>query len=44
MVKTVCEEERKDLRCDALTNLEITESTLQYVIIRIRDVDVGVRL
>ena len=44
MVKTVCEEERRDLRCDALTNLEVSKQTLQYVIVRVRDVDVGVRL
>lgn len=44
MVRTLCEEERKDLRLDALTNLELNESTLQYIIVRVRDTDVGVRL
>jgi hypothetical protein len=44
MLRTLCEEDRKDLRLDALTNIELTEDTLQFVIVRVRDTDVGVRL
>jgi len=32
MIRTVCEEEKKDLRLDALTNIELNEATLPYII------------
>lgn len=44
MIRTICEEEKKELRLDALTNIELNESTLPYIIQRIRDVDVTVRM
>jgi hypothetical protein len=44
IVRTLSEEERRELRLDALTNIELTDDTLQYVIVRVRDTDVGVRL
>lgn len=44
MVKTICEDEKKELRLDALTNTELNESTLPFIIIRIRDTDVEIRL
>jgi hypothetical protein len=44
MIRTICEEEKKDLRLDALTNIELNDSTLPYIIQRIRDVDVAVRM
>ncbi len=44
MVKTICEDDKKELRLDALTNTELNEATLPFIIIRIRDVDIEVRL
>jgi hypothetical protein len=44
MVRTICEDDKRELRLDALTNTELNESTLPFIIIRIRDVDVDVRL
>lgn len=44
MVKTICEEEKKELRLDALTNTELNDATLPFIIIRIRDMDTNVRL
>ena len=32
MIRTICEEEKKELRLDALTNIELNESTLPYII------------
>jgi len=43
MIRTLCEEERRDLRLDALTNIELNEETMPYVIVRVRDTDVGLR-
>lgn len=44
MVRTICEDDKKELRLDALTNTELNDSTLPFIIIRIRDTDVDVRL
>lgn len=44
MIKTICEEEKKELRLDALTNIEMSENVLPYLISRIRDTNAGVRL
>jgi len=44
MVKTICEEEKKELRLDALTNTELNDATLPFILVRIRDTDPNVRL
>lgn len=44
MVRTICEDEKKELRLDALTNTEFNESTLPFILIRLRDVDIDVRI
>lgn len=44
MVRTICEEEKRELRLDALTNTELNEATLPFILVRIRDTDPNVRL
>ncbi|CAD8089925.1 unnamed protein product [Paramecium sonneborni] len=44
MIKTILEEEKKELRLDALINTEVNEFTLQYMLLRLRDTDVNIRL
>ncbi|CAD8128242.1 unnamed protein product [Paramecium sonneborni] len=44
MVKTILEEEKKELRLDALINTDVNEFTLQYILLRLRDIDVNIRL
>ncbi|CAD8131376.1 unnamed protein product [Paramecium sonneborni] len=44
MVKTILEEEKNELRLDALINTEVNEFTLQYILMRLRDTDVNIRL